>query len=138
MSAAIPGTVQPLPQRNCEPMSSIAETVNREYYNEQVESISATGACSVAVRTTLLTVDGTVAYTLAGPTFKGQYKTIQIISGANTPIANITVTGMRNSTQDVWTMATFVAATAPRALTLYSADGLVWDAFATVGTVTVA
>ena len=138
MSSAIPKAINALPERNYEPASSIAEVVNREVYNQGVESISATGACSVAVRTTLLTVDGTVAYTLAAPTFKGQYKTIQIISGANTPIANITVTGMRNSTQDVWTMATFVAASAPRALTLYSQDGLVWDAFATVGTVSVA
>lgn len=112
--------------------------VTRPAYDAGVQSISATGAINVTARTTLLTVDGTVAYTLAAPAFAGQTKTIMIVSGANTPIANITITGMRISTQDVWTMATFVAATAPRCLTLYSPDGLVWDPIGTVGTVTVA
>jgi hypothetical protein len=107
-------------------------------YNAGVQALTATGAINVTQRTTTLTVDGTVAFTLAAPAFVGQWKYIVMISGANTPIANITITGMRISTQDVWTMATFVAATAPRSLLLYSPDGLVWDPVATVGTVTVA
>jgi len=138
MSVTLPGTVTHLPSGSLEQRNSVNAVVDRELYNQAVETVTATGACSVAVRTTLLDVTGTVAYTLAAPTFAGQYKTIQIITGASTPIADITVTGMRNATQNVWSMATFVAATAPRAVTFYSADGLVWDAFATVGTVTVA
>jgi hypothetical protein len=111
---------------------------NIEQYERKVQAVTAPGAISVDVLTTTLAVDGTDAYTMAAPKFAGQFKHIVIISGANTPVANITVTGMRIPTQDVWSMATFVAATAPRAITFYSPDGVVWDVWATVGTVTVA
>ncbi len=109
-----------------------------QYERKTPQALTAPGAISLDMLVTTLAVDGTDAYTMAAPKFAGQYKHIVIISGANTPIANITVTGMRIPTQDVWSMATFVAATAPRAITFYSPDGVVWDVWSTVGTVTVA
>ena len=105
-------------------------------YDVAVENsaAAATGALSLAKRTSNVALDGTDARTLAAPKFKGQYKTINISSGANTPILNLTVTGMRNATQDVWTLTGFVAATAPRSVTFHSPDGVVWDCVAVVST----
>jgi hypothetical protein len=108
------------------------------YETAPAQALAAPGVITLTERLTTLAVDGTDAYTMAAPRFIGQVKEIVIITGANPPVANITVTGMRNSTQDVWTMATFVAATAPRSVTFRSNDGLVWDCVATTGTVTVA
>jgi hypothetical protein len=113
-------------------------TAVEQYERRTPQALTAPGAISLDMLVTTLNVDGTDAFTMAAPKFAGQFKHIVMIAGTNTPIANITVTGMRNATQDVWTMATFVAATAPRAITFYSPDGIVWDVWATVGTVTVA
>jgi hypothetical protein len=88
---------------------------------------AASGALSVACELSNVELDGTDARSLAAPTFPGQVKTVQVITGANTPILVLTVTGMRNSTQNVWTLTGFVAATAPRAVTFKSYDGVVWD-----------
>ena len=93
----------------------------------ETSAAAATGALSLTKRTSNVSVDGTDARTLGGPRFKGQRKTINVTVGANTPILNVTVTGMRNSTQDVWTLTGFVAASAPRSVTFYSPDGVVWD-----------
>ena len=93
---------------------------------------AATGALSLTKRVSNIAVDGTDARTLGRPRFKGQQKVINIVSGANTPILNVTVTGMRNSTQDVWTLSGFVAASAPRAIVLESFDGTVWDCVSVV------
>jgi hypothetical protein len=98
-----------------------------KYNQRNVEDVTTTGALSVDVPITNLHVTSTVEYTLAGPKFAGQWKLIQVVEGASTPVANVTVTGMRNATQNVWALATFVAASAPRAIELYSPDGLVWD-----------
>lgn len=99
-------------------------------YDEGVETLSAPGACALDKMTTLLAVDGTDAFTLAAPTFKRQWKRIGQVSGANTPIGTLTVTGMRIATQNVFSgfnQTTAGLDTAPRLLDLYSPDGLVWD-----------
>ncbi len=120
-----------------ENLAQLTTLLNAGAYDSGVQALAAPGAIDLTKRTTTLAVDGTDAYTMGAPTFAGQYKTVTIISGANTPIAQITVTGMRVAAANVWEMATFVAATGPRSITFYSADGLVWDVIGTVGTVTV-
>jgi hypothetical protein len=112
-----------------------------ERYNRGVEfsAAAATGALSLTKRTSVVVVDGTDARTLAAPRFEGQEKTIKVgPASANTPILNVTVTGMRNSTQNVWTLTGWVAATAPRSVTFRAertsaADAtLGWEAVAIV------
>ncbi len=110
-------------------------------YNAKVEfsAAAATGALSLAKRTSIVTADGTDARTLAAPLWEGQVKEILIAEdSANTPILNVTVTGMRVATQNVWTLTGYVAASAPRGVTFTarrtSATNatLVWDCTAIV------
>jgi hypothetical protein len=97
---------------------------------------AASGALSVAVRTSNVAVDGTDARTLAAPTFAGQYKQINVTSGANTPILDVTVTGTRVSTQNVIRIAGMTTGQTA-SVTLYSPDGTVWDVVGSAGTVTI-
>lgn len=55
-----------------------------------VESVIAPGAISVATEVTLLSVDGTDAYTLASGLYDGQIKEILCVAAANTPAGTIT------------------------------------------------
>lgn len=54
-----------------------------------IETVSAAGALSVYTRTSLLSPTGTMAMTLASGRYAGQRKTIRMIGGASTPIANV-------------------------------------------------
>lgn len=58
-----------------------------------VEAISVAGALSLGVYTTELTISGTLAFTLAAPTFAGQRKRVVCVSAASTPLGTLTVTG---------------------------------------------
>lgn len=109
------------------------QLVDINTYDESSETVAAPSALSLTVRTSLLAITGTDAHTLAAPTFKRQYKNIQAISGASTPVSTVTVTGMRVAGQNVFAGFGDVADDAPKSLTLYSPDGASWDIVSMVG-----
>lgn len=106
-------------------------------YDTKKETVSAPAALSRTKRTSYLAVDGTDAHTLGAPTFAGQYKYIETVSAANTPVSTVTVTGMKNSGQNVFSGFGTFSDSVPKSLTLYSPDGLTWSIVSMVG-VTVA
>lgn len=61
------------------------------------EDVSSSGALSVAIRTTVLAVSGTKAYTLADGLYAGQRKTIYCKSAASTPVGVVTPAHMGDS-----------------------------------------
>jgi len=70
-------------------------------YNAAIETVT-TGAISVLTRTSLISVTGTVAYTLADGLFEGQRKTLRCSVAASTPNGTITpVTLAVGSTLDI-------------------------------------
>lgn len=92
-----------------------------------VEAVSSAGALSLNTYTTELTVSGTVAYTLAAPTFAGQRKKIVCVSAASTPLGTVTISSPE-------TLAGFVCAssfcftTAGQVVELQATSGLKWRA----------
>ncbi len=56
-----------------------------------IETVSAAGALNPGVRTTMLSVTGTVAYTLADGSYAGQIKRVQCIVAATTPLGSLTI-----------------------------------------------
>lgn len=58
---------------------------------QNVDAVSASGACSLTRLVTELTVSGTKAYTLAAPTNVGQRKIIRCVSAASSPLGTVTV-----------------------------------------------
>lgn len=75
---------------SAEPLAEIELAVDLSAINKGVESVTTPGACSPAMGTSKLTVDGTDAVTLAAGLVVGQRKHIVMVSGATTPIAVIT------------------------------------------------
>lgn len=71
----------------------LAETI----YNSAIETVT-TGAISVLTRTSLISVTGTVAYTLADGIFEGQRKSIRCSVAATTPDGTITPTTLAAGT----------------------------------------
>lgn len=59
---------------------------------ESVDAVSASGACSLTILRTELTISGTKAYTLAAPTYVNQRKIITCVSAASTPAGTLTIT----------------------------------------------
>ena len=114
----------------------INEMVDLYNYDQSSEASAAagTGALSVAVRTSYVTLDGTDARTLAAPTFAGQHKDVYVVAGANTPVLALTVTGTKVSGANVFTSGTWVEASAPLGLLFYSTDGTSWDPPVMIGT----
>ncbi len=55
------------------------------------ESVIAPGALNPAIPTTLLSVDGTDAFTMAAGTYVGQQKAIECVAAANTPLGTVTL-----------------------------------------------
>ena len=113
--------------------------ITRFNYDQLSEysAAAATGALSVAVRTSYVSLDGTDARTLAAPTFAGQWKSVVVVAGANTPVLALTVTGMRVGTADVYTSGTWTGTNAPLALHFYSSNGTTWDPPIMVGSWTI-
>lgn len=64
----------------------------------ETEAVSASGACDPMVPTTLLTVSGTKAYTLAAGTFAGQEKVVRCVSAGSTPLGTLTITSPETAT----------------------------------------
>lgn len=65
--------------------------------NAGIETV-ASGAISVLTRTSLISVTGTVAYTLADGLFEGQRKTLRCIVAASTPDGTITPATLADGT----------------------------------------
>ena len=55
------------------------------------ESLSASSQLDLTVRTSLLTVSGTMAFTLTDGTYLGQRKRVQCVSAASTPLGVLTI-----------------------------------------------
>lgn len=63
-----------------------------------IETVSAAGALSVYNQTSLLSIDGTKAYTLASGRYPGQRKTIRCVVATNTPLGTVTSTYVTDGT----------------------------------------
>lgn len=63
-----------------------------------VETVSGAGAISIVKPFTLLSVTGTVAYTLANGTKKGQRKTIRCTVAASSPLGTVTPVSLSGGT----------------------------------------
>jgi hypothetical protein len=94
------------------------------------EQISASGALSVTKRTSILSVSGTKAYTLADGTYVGQRKTIFCRSAASTPNGVVTPAHPNN-----FLTITFASA---NAFVDLEWNGTAWDIVGVGGTVTIA
>lgn len=93
--------------------------------HEEVDAVSAAGACSLVIKTTELSVDGTKAYTLAAPTRTGQRKVIRCVAATNTPLGTLTVSSPDDTTGFVCA-ATFVFAVVGQEITLEATAALKW------------
>ena len=92
-----------------------------------VDSVSAAGALSLAAYVTELTVSGTVAYTLAAPTFAGQRKKIVCVSAASTPLGTVTISSPETLSGFVCS-STFTFTAVGQTLELQATTGLKWRA----------
>lgn len=63
-----------------------------------VESLSAAGAISLNTFVTELAITGTMAFTLAAPTFAGQRKIIRAVTAATSPAGTVTITSPDTTT----------------------------------------
>ncbi len=99
---------------------------------------TAAGVIDLSTPVTKFNITGACTATMAAPTWSGQFKVLEITVGATTPVLVVTVTGTDVATQDVWTAATFVAASGPRVIKFESFDGATWVPTGAVGTWTVA
>lgn len=100
----------------------------REEYGDNIETLIAgvSLAASLSKRVTRLPQSSAYAATLAAPKFIDQEKYfVSIAWAANAQ--TLTVTGMDNPTNDVFTFAATASATTPRTLLLKSYDGVSWS-----------
>lgn len=89
------------------------------------ETVTAAGACSLAIEQTQLAISGTKAYTLAAPTVPGQKKRIECVSAASTPAGTLTITSPDDTAGHVCP-ATFFFDVAGQAIELQATVGLKW------------
>lgn len=94
-----------------------------------VESISGAGAISVTTDVTLLTISGTIVYTLANGTKIGQRKIVTCISATSSPIGSIVVASPRG-----FATLTAIGAIGPVAVFRWTATGWIIES-AKVGTI---
>lgn len=113
--------------------------VNIERYNRSAEAevTSDAAALSLEHRVSPLAVSGTDAHTLAAPKWAGQEKYIYTKSAASTPVCTVAVASCAGASgaPATRTFAGFgtISASAPKALTLRSHDGLTWTIESMVG-----
>lgn len=93
--------------------------------HEEVDAVSASGACSLDIMITELTVSGTKAYTLAAPTRTGQRKIIRCVSAASAPLGTLTIADPDTTTGYVCP-ATFLFDQAGQDIELVATPGLLW------------
>lgn len=92
-----------------------------------VEAMSVAGAISHNAYSTELTVSGTMAFTLAAPTFAGQRKRITCVSAASTPLGTVTVTSPDDTTGFVLP-STLVFTAVGQSIELVGTSALKWRA----------
>jgi len=90
-----------------------------------VEAVSAAGALSLNTYLTSLTISGTLAFTLAAPTYAGQRKRIECVSAASTPLGTVTLTSPDNVTGFVCA-TTFTFTAVGQAIELQATSALRW------------
>lgn len=73
-----------------ESLAQLTNVITQDGYSQQVDTVTAAGAISVATFITKLSVTGTTAYTLANGTRLGQLKLVVCTAGASTPVGTIT------------------------------------------------
>src|SRR5262245_58257876 len=81
-----------------EVMTQLTQAMALDTYHRGVETVSAAGALSVSLETTLLSITGTKAYTLANGTYEGQVKIVISIAAASTPAGTLTPTNLGGGT----------------------------------------
>jgi hypothetical protein len=92
-----------------------------------VDSVSAAGALDLTKYVTELTVSGTLAFTLAAPTYAGQRKVIRCVSAASSPLGTVTVSSPDTTTGFVCA-STFQFDAVGQAVELQATAGLKWRA----------
>lgn len=92
---------------------------------ENIDAVSAAGACSLTREVTELSVDGTKAYTLAAPTRPNLRKVIRCVAATNTPAGTLTVTSPDTVTGFVCAASFFFDAVGQE-ITLVATAGLKW------------
>lgn len=96
---------------------------------ENVDAVSAAGACSLTREVTELSVDGTKAYTIAAPTRVNQRKTIRCVAATNTPAGTLAVASPDTTTGFVCAASFFFTAVGQE-ITLQATSGLLWRCIA--------
>lgn len=92
---------------------------------QDIDAVSAAGACSLARVITELSVSGTKAYTLAAPTVTGQRKIVRCVAAASTPLGTLTVSSPDDTTGFVCA-ATFVFNAVGQELEFEATASLKW------------
>lgn len=77
------------------------------FESSSVQTRASDGAVSISTKTTLLSITGTRAYTIAAGAYEGQQKTLDCTVAASTPIGTLTGTFIRGATAH--TTITFAA-----------------------------
>ncbi len=75
---------------NTTAIAALDDSIHAQIGEGNAEEISSSGALSVVVRTSRITVSGTKAYTLADGTIAGQRKTLFCVSAGSTPHGVVT------------------------------------------------
>lgn len=101
--------------------------------DQEVEAVSAAGACSLSYLVTELTISGTKAYTLAAPTYAGQVKTVRCVAASNTPAGTLTISSPDTTTGFVCPATLFFDA-AGQLVTFKATTALKWRAIAKIRT----
>lgn len=92
-----------------------------------VDSVSAAGALDLTKYVTELAVSGTMAFTLAAPTYAGQRKVIRCITAASTPLGTLTITSP-DTTSGFVCASTFQFDSVGQTVELQATAGLKWRA----------
>lgn len=90
-----------------------------------VEAVASAGALSLGAYLSELTVSGTMAFTLAAPTFAGQRKLIRCVAATSIPLATLTISSPDTTTGFVCA-TTFQFDTVGQEIELRATAGLKW------------
>lgn len=119
------GTAQLPPDGSNTTWSRLIALANNLVGYETIDTTAT--ALSTTIYESRLTVSGTMAFTLAAPTYAGQRKRIVCESAASTPLGTVTITGP-DTTTGFALSSTFTFDTAGQAIELIATSGLKWRA----------